>query len=88
MPKRSAWICLHWALEPGARPQEPAAKCPGGDDAHGHGGVVERLIGDRVCRGEAEDDADKDYPQHAYDGDGFGKHAQAEGPAPEIGRVQ
>lgn len=74
--------------EPESCPEEPGAKSPRGDDADGDGGVVERLLGHRVGRGQAEDDADEADPEHAHDGDGPGHESEPERTAPEVGGAE
>ena len=71
--------------EPSARPEKPRAKGPGGDDAHGDWSVVERLVGNRVGGGQAENDADEADPEHAYGGHGFGHGSEPKGTASEVG---
>lgn len=76
------------AGEPVASPEEPGAKGPGRHDAHGYGGVVERLVGDGVGRGQAEDDADEADPEHGHDGHRLGQGSEPERTAPEVGWVE
>lgn len=73
------------AGEPGAGPEKPGAKGPGCDDAYGDWSVIERLVGNGVGGGQAEDDADEADPEHAYGGHGFGHGSEPKGTASEIG---
>lgn len=76
------------AGEPGAGPEKPGAKGPGGHDAHGDRSVIKRLVGNGIGGGQAEDYADETNPEHTHEGHGFGHESEPKGTAPKVGGIE